>query len=482
MARADPWGGTLLVLVLLTLGAVLGPAARTDNVAAFAPSYATVGAMRHLDGPAYEPTIGITPAGNLFYSAATTFDDPAFPTLARVLASYDQGATWTVVTNAIANEATVFDPYLTVDPETGRVFRVMAEYVSPNGACMQLITSDDEGATWAEHPDVCASPPFHDHESIATGKPRGALTPSGYPNLVHLCVNHVQGTMCSVSLDGGASFLPPVPAFAGVNERGYCGGLNSPVRTDSEGRVFVTRIWCDEPAIAVSEDGGITWMTHLLGGPTLPRAPFGGPLAALPIPYIDTHVLALAIDADDDLHVLYTAGDGMPYYLTSRDHGASWSHARQVAAPGISASDRDRIAIAAAAPGHVALAYLATDHPDGYATRDWDGAEWDMWLGVLAGDAAIEWTKISADPLGVDDCGTDRCIAPCAGSPCPGMYDYVDVQIAPDGRPWIAMVDTCLDECAITGEADRAVAAVGTLASGPSLTRPGEALPPLPWT
>lgn len=477
------YAGVAIPLILaVAIGAVL-PSAPAPDASIWDDTLR--GVMRDLEGPAYEPTLGITAAGNLFYSGGTPQNDPAFPGEAWVHGSYDNGATWVNTTSAIAgHDIEVYDPFLHVDRDTGRVFRLMmqAQSVGGNG-CMQLIWSDDEGASWGENPALCVSPPFHDHESLATGKPRGPFQPtSDYPNLVHLCLNHAQGTECAVSLDGAQTFLPPHPVFPSVSERGWCGGLNSPVVTDGEGRVFVPRLHCDVPKIAASDDGGLTWTVHTLPGPLAPRPAFLGlGLGQLEPSYIDLNVMHLAVDAADNLHVVYVAGDGLPYYLRSADHGATWTPARLIAAPGITAVATSLITVAAGAQDHVAFAYLATDHPGGYATTDWTGATWDMHLGVLV-DGEVSWTQLNPDddPLGLDDCGLTRCTE-CPDELCPGMYDYIDAEVAPDGRPWIAMVDVCHARCLETGAHDRAVGAVGTLASGPSLTRPGEALTPLGW-
>lgn len=473
--RAAPLGFVLLTLALALPGSAL--------VAAPA---APVGAERILEGPAYEPTLAITPAGGIFYTGGMPQNDAtAYPGAGWIWASHDNGASWVNATAGLAGDQPLYDNFMTADPATGRVMRASLQTLSVGGnGCMQITWSDDEGRSWSKDDDVCAvTPPFHDHENMAFGKPAGGLAPAGYPSLLHTCLNHAQGTECAVSLDGGMSYLPPVMVFPSVTASGWCGGLNSPPKTDSAGRLFVPRVWCDKPSVAVSEDGGLTFTIHALPAPAAPR---GLLLDPVPVRYIDTQVLALAVDAGDNLHVLYTAGDGMPYYLYSRDHGATWSAPRMVAVPGITAADHDRIAIAAGASGAIALVYLATDHAGGYATSDWTGARWDMEMGVLTdafGAGPIQWTQLNpaTDPMARDDCGMNRCTPDEPDEMLPGMYDYIAAQVAPDGRPWVAMVDVCHAVCAATGHNDEARAAVGTLASGPNLWDPAQALAPLTW-
>jgi hypothetical protein len=455
-----------------------------------------VGVERRLGGPAYEPTLTITPQGNIFYTGGTPHNDAAtHPGTGWIFASYDNGATWVNATaGLVTTDPPMYDNYMTSDPVTGRVMRATLQPQSVGGnGCLQVIWSDDQGQSWSEKPMVCAvTPPFHDHESFAFGPPLGPVATSEYPSLTYLCVNHPQGTECAVSADGGLTYRAPVPVFPSVDPisgtGAYCGGLNSPVKVDSAGRAFVPRLWCDRPEVASSDDGGVTWTAHAVGGPLASRGPAGGVGVADETEprYIDLGVMHLAIDVADNLHVAYVAADGLPYYLYSTDHGAAWSAPRPIAAPGITAVAPSLITIGAGAAGHVAFAYLSTGHPGGLAATDWAGARWDMKLGVLTdafGGGAIAWTQLNPanDPMGMNDCGVTRCTADEPDELLPGMYDYIDLKVAPDGRPWVAMVDVCHDACLVTGTNDEAIAAVGTLASGPDLVHPGRSLPKLGW-
>lgn len=482
---------------VLVVGAfVLSACGESEPIAATAApaTDGIVGVERLLGGPAYEPTLAITPQGNLFYTSGTPQNDAtAYPGSGWVLASYDNGASWINSTRALVSpDPPMYDNFITSDPASGRVMRATLQPTSVGGnGCLQVIWSDDQGATWTENAKECAVlPQFHDHENIAFGPPRGA--PSDFPSATYLCVNHPEGTSCASSSDGGLSFGLAIPVFPSANPidatGAYCGGLNSAPKVDHEGRVFVPRLWCDHPEVASSEDGGLTWTMHTLPGPSASRSPLLGlgPTANVEPRYIDLNVMPLAIDAADNLHVAYVAGDGLPYYLFSTDHGVTWSQARLISAPGVTAVAPSLLAINAGASGNVAFAYLATDHADGLATSDWTGARWDMKLGVITAalsGGTIAWTQLNPidDPMGMNDCGINRCTADEPDELLPGMYDYIDLQIAPDGRPWVSMVDVCQETCRVTGTNDEAVAAVGTLAAGPDLLHPGAQLPPLHW-
>ncbi|HWH08926.1 MAG TPA: sialidase family protein, partial [Candidatus Thermoplasmatota archaeon] len=125
---------TLALLVALAASALHAPPVAGPAAAAGGHSREVVGVMRLLEGPAYEPTIGITAAGNIFYSGGTPQNDPAFPGEAWVHGSYDNGRTWVNTTRAIAeNDVEIYDPYLHVDRDTGRIFRLMMQAWSVGG-------------------------------------------------------------------------------------------------------------------------------------------------------------------------------------------------------------------------------------------------------------------------------------------------------------------------------------------------------------
>jgi hypothetical protein len=486
----------IATLLLVGLSTVPG---LSDQGRATPTSTPLVPAVRSLDVEAYEATIAITPAGNLFYVAGRPgYTTPPLyvtgvPGEMWVHASHDGGKTWADVTPEDPT-GEIIDPYITVDPITGRVFRAAYQAASVGGnGCVDLIWSDDEGRAWQHNPEACGIPRGpHDHESLATGIPRSGTPPAPYPNLLYLCVNRAEGSSCTVSRDGGLSFGTFVNVFPSAGPGGeYCGGLHSPVVTDAEGRVFLPRTYCGTPSIAVSEDEGATWTRYVIDTEHPPLSPTLTSVGGVDVPYIDLQDVMVEVDEEGNLHAAWVASDGMLWVASSRDKGRTWGEAWHVDVAGITAVAPGQFSVAAGGAGKLALAFAATDHPGGYAENpnpeDWEGAQWHLYLAVtedaFAGHPVIDVAQVHdrEDPIGVDDCGLTRC-TPCEeDGTCGGWFDYMDVDLDAEGRPWAAFVDTCHEECRASGELDRPVAAVATLACGPALTSTGGTLPPLGW-
>ncbi|HEV3472969.1 MAG TPA: hypothetical protein VG408_07150, partial [Actinomycetota bacterium] len=143
-----------------------GERVRDPEVIAAAPR----ARMFYVGHPAYEPTLGITKRGSVFFTAAS-------PTLGPVdvMRSTNEGNTWKVVSPKVGgHNAHPFsmDPYLYVDPTTSRVYTVD---LIP---CPVISYSDDEGASWIMHPFPCEQ---FDHQTLFAGPPVVSAT-VGYPN------------------------------------------------------------------------------------------------------------------------------------------------------------------------------------------------------------------------------------------------------------------------------------------------------------
>jgi hypothetical protein len=404
-----------------------------------------VGAERGIGASAFEPTLGSDGTGALFMDARVNGAPGE-----HVRASGDHGMTWREAGPVLANgllqdPPESDDPFLYVDGVTGRVFEVMLQ----GAQCAWVNFSDDQGATWASHPVDCGQPPgLHDHPSIVAAASRGAAS-SYQGRIVHYCVNEVAVSSCAASADGGATFGALKPVFAGAAVEpgaGFCGGTTGHVKADHAGRVVLGQVHCGVPTAYLSEDDGATWRA----------SPIASRLGGL------GHDVEFAADDADDFMAFWIAADGLPALSVSQDHGGSWSAPLRVGAPGVAAADY--AVVAAGARGRIALGYLGT--MTGNATH------------AVHAFLAVLPDVLAADPI-VLTTQADRPGDPLAHGCCSGFGDFLDLTVDPDGRPWMALLDSCNEGCGGTDDAANKQAAVGTLVQGPSLW--GGALPPLAW-
>jgi hypothetical protein len=378
---------------------------------------------------AAEPTIGITKQGNAFMVAAD-FDglSPATPQT-KIFGSYDGNKSWKNITPTIATlnyPPTTLDPYLYVDTKTGRIFSDDLTV-----GCSVLQWSDDQGKTWSRGNPFACEMPVDDHQTIVAGPPPPGITTSGYPNVIYYCVNKVGDSQCARSLDGGNTFTATgTPAFAGAQPAqdgsssaapGFCGGLHGHIVTDPSGRLYLPRGYCGKPWLAMSEDGGTTWTQTQVN-----RMGIAGNQASV------------ASDTAGNIYYLWWSDDtDLPYMAISRDHGKTFGPALLVAPPGLRAVNLP--SIDAGSPGHVAISYPGTMDPDSSKMS----RAWNYYVAV-SDDALADlpvFHSATANSL-KDPVHRGVCLNRCAG-----MYDFLDVVIAPSGQTWAAEVDTCTKGC-----------------------------------
>ena len=372
-----------------------------------------------------EPTMGLTRQGNAFMVAAD-FDglSPATPQT-RIFASYDHDKSWKDVTPEVAGltfPPTTLDPYLYVDPETGRVFSDDLTV-----GCSVLQWSDDQGKTWSRGNPLACDAPVDDHQTIVAGNPPPGVTTLGYPNVLYYCVNKIGDAQCARSLDGGTTFLPSgEPAFAGVQTEPQdgtssttgqeCGSLHGHIVTDPAGRLYLPKGHCGNPWLAISEDGGLTW-THTL-------------VSRMSVAGIQTSV---ASDTAGNLYYLWWGGKNfLPYLAVSRDHGQTFGPALLVSPPGVVSVNFPTID--ASNPGHVAITFPGTTSEDRTPARPWN-----YYMAVSTDALAPLPTFHSATANPVSD-PIHR--GPCLGR-CGNMFDFLDVVLAGNGEAWGTAVDTC---------------------------------------
>lgn len=418
----------------------------------------------------FEPTIGITSDGSVFYYPASELGLPEPVSVAR---SQDQGATWTIVTPSLGPLEThpySQDPYLYVDPVTDRVFAEDLLLVPPT--CGMMSISDDLGQTWTHTQSGCGNV---DHVSIFSGPAK--TTPTlGYPHLIHRCAisgGAVAGlssmVTCQRSADGGMTWLPPgAPAFTFVpgaadpvapNEgpAQACYGGNGHGVTDTDGTVYLPRGHCGQPWLAISEDEGLTWETVQVSDLGNACDPTG----------LCEHDAGLAVDANGTVYYSWVTRDRWLMLSHSTDGGRTWSAPANVTAPGL--NEAALVQMTAGGAGKLAFAYLGTStSPRGeFSADEYDGTTWDAYIAVTYDAMADSPTFLSArlnpanDPLVRGVCGPLR---------CGPVFDFIDVRIGPDGAPWAPYVDGCFEACR-SGETETepSAAVAGRLWNLPSL-------------
>jgi hypothetical protein len=312
-----------------------------------------------------ESTIAVTKDNVLVYSPAASENS-----MAR---SLDGGASWNLTAPAQEQPTSFWntvDPDVVADRRTGRVFwshatgPVRNEGGLPEEAGFylaaaygfQVYSSSDDAHTFTTADYQTA--PTGDWEKVFVGPPppaaTGAAQPVGYPDVVYLCANSPlevsgPGRLCYKSLDGGKSFAPAgYTSPTASNPADVCPPLNFNTGVvDGEGTIYQP-VDCEHSGYVVaSRDEGAseTWLAE-------PDAPAGT---------VDSGTnLKLAVDDTGNLYAIWTA-NGLLYLAISRDHAQSWSAPMMLAAPGV--QNVQLPALAAGAPGHVAVTYYASSDP-----------------------------------------------------------------------------------------------------------------------
>ncbi|HUR70222.1 MAG TPA: sialidase family protein [Candidatus Thermoplasmatota archaeon] len=436
-----------------------------DGVAAGVP--AALGGEYLTGAAATEPTIGVTPEGVVFMTAM--MKNPTGRNQPTLMRSMDKGQTWEAagpITHVNTN-----DPMVYVDPDTGRVF--MSDILPLS--CTFLSWSDDAGESWTTNPYACGNSQVNDHQTIVAAWPRTLPVSPLYPKIVYICTNDVAYLACATSLNGGLTFGPQIPVDHGLDEGQQipvCGAIFGHIRAGPDGKVYLPKSDCSiqssAPSYYVTDNDGLTWTKHIIA----PDARVAG------------HEVGFAIDEENNLYATWPGEDGRQYFSASAADSGEWSAPLDITAPGVTATDFT--AIAARGVGKVAFAYIGSTVEEGYegkgtgnagltgdilgqpALPEWDDATWNAYIGImtdaLSGKPIVQsvTTNDPEDPVAKGLCGRTR---------CHGMNDFIDMVVDADGRPWVAFVDVCHDECVAAEKpmSDGAIGFAGTTISGPAL-------------
>ena len=404
-----------------------------------------------------EPTVAHSKDGSVFFVGADIDTVGGRPNQVDIVRSDDTGGTWTNVSPKLGPEnahPVTLDPYIWMDKDTGRLFTIDLTV-----ACSLLSFTDDEGASWITNPLACGRP-VNDHQTFFGGPP-ATSSPIAYENVLYYCWNDVATSSCSKSINGGLTFQPTgSPAYQGVtqNDEGeeeLCGGLHGHgVVSPKDGTVFLPREYCGKPFVAISHDEGVSWEQVQVANIDHP----GGA-----DPSVD-------VDAKGNVYYTWIGPDYRVWLTISKNNGVSWGKPMVVSAPGV--REANLPAIDVGDPGKIAIAYMgsenSTGRPRGENPTDYTRVTWNGYItmsaNVLSGRPVFYSGAVNSrkDPIARGRCGPGR---------CGRVFDFIDVEISPDGTPWGAYVDACIEVCAMpTGAAsygDKGFA--GRLVGGPRL-------------
>jgi hypothetical protein len=424
----------------------------------FRQTLTVVGTTYPVGTNTFEPTLGADGDGNLFYSV-TPGSGVAAGFSAGTYMSPDLARTWQDVSPTLAGQPyppETNDPYIYVDQTTGRVFQF---HMEPILLCSMLAWTDDAGGTWSHNPVGCSPTGAWDHQTMVAARPRVFPT-VGYPNVLHQCVSAVAAAMCARSLDGGMTWSTETPVHPnpGPVEGNVCGTQHGHLEAAPDGTIYLPTSLCgSRPTAFVSRDDGITWERS--------------EIAPVNVPLSDPD---LGVDRDGNVYAAFIDQTGALFMSVSRDAGSSWSEPLRIG-EGLTAG---LPAVAAGDPGRVVVSFVGTDDlAQGFATPGYPES--------ATGEIAwAPYVAISVDML--SDAPTFAVVDAAQGDPisrgaecvpgdfrCVVQFDFLEVTIAPDGRPYAAFVDGCQGECVTDPAAplsgNPAPGIVATLAEGPLL-------------
>jgi len=439
-----------------------------------------IGRMYRTGFQAGEPTLGVTKDGTLFYQA---LDGPP-----KVIRSKNGGRTWKDVSPKIGDSnrhPNTLDPFLWVDPDTGRVFTYDFYF-----GCSELSFSDDAGKSWTTTPFNCG---LQDHQNLFAGPP-AISTPIGYENVVYSCSTQFGATIYSIaaqclkSLDGGLTWAPTgAPAFVTQNEpendlgvAGYCHGAVGHGYVGRDGTVYVPKGFCGQPWLAISHDEGLTWQRVQVADNGVPQTNIG----------VYEHEASVAADGKGNVYYFWMGGDRQPYLAVSKDGGERWSEPVPVGPPGLKEATLPHLTVGGT--GKVAVVYYGSTNSPGEPFPQYDDCKDKLvdcfgnlfflnppdperyekvtWNGYLTISANALDKRPSFQTVTVNDPSDPFVRGACGPIRCKAVYDFIDVVIDRTGKPWGAYVDICIQQCSTGGTDNQGnEGVVGTIAGGPDL-------------
>jgi hypothetical protein len=297
-------------------------------------------------------------------------------------------------------------------------------------ACTVLKWSDNKGKTFSVNPLACGGG-VTDHQKVAVGKGTRLADPTGllYPNIVYVCANGLVETPCAMSVTGGNTFLPSVPA--GLIDLGTktlnagCAFQGQPIAAPN-GTLYMPIIGCGAKVIW-STDNGLTWHVRTVSTDASSDAP------------------NIGITPDGTLYYLWTSADFKPRLARSTNKGKTWTNL-PISVPGLVSSALLVIAGGNAA-GQIGLAfYGTTDNPGGWSHNPGDapnGVSWKLYTAVVTDANGAVPTIAPTVVTGTIQTGCMTKLGGCLSN----IADYIGAEIAPNGRLYVVYIDGCRPTC-----------------------------------
>lgn len=397
-----------------------------------APAFRSYAAPPGLGDMAGEPTLGVTPNGDVLFLAL-------LETL-KVSGLGTASETWRDVA-PLHTKIQTQDPILETDPVTGRTWVAQLDL-----ACSRIAYTDDAGATWTPSLVGCAPGALFDHESVGAGPwvSGGTLAAlAQYPRAVYYCAHDGFDSKCGTSLDGGRTFLPARV----THSSDACQSNSGHVKTAPDGTVYLPPSYCGIDlgplqtalymGLVVSEDNGLSWTLRPVPGSTVGSA--GHP--------------SLGVGSDGTVYYGWGghAGQyyGPPYAAVTTDRGHTWTPpARLGTEYGIV---NTRFVTTVAGDGdRAAVAFLGSTTP-GDADQPGFTGEWHQYV-AFTYDRGRTWTTVDATPGAPVQVGAVCLLGNlgCAAG-TRNLYDFEDSVIDAQGRVLVAVADGCPGtECTTT--------------------------------
>jgi len=382
----------------------------------------------------FEPTMGITSAGNLYM--ASHGNGPSGSTavvqctgLTSMTADLDYSCQ--NVYGPVLPVANSNDPYIYVDPWTDRIMKFDMHALLG----MTVEWSDNEGDSWVG-PTVATGYSVQDHQTIAS---------SPYPALLHetlwvFCINgNFPFPVCAASQDGGATWGPELP---GAPIDCQSGGLSAHLIGAENGFFYRGQNGCDGSGYSMykTEDGALTWSEHVLPTEVSGTADTWNAEEA-----------QVSVDDDSNVYAMWMGIDNLPYFSYSLDDANTWSEAQMIAPSHLEGTGFP--VIIAGDAGKVAFGYVGTTG---------DGL-WHGYISMMT-DAFNETPLITTVMVNEPNDPLDDESPTCGYERCGGFGDFLDMQIDANGRVWFALAHNPTNS-----------GIYGSLTMGPSLR--GEVLP-----